>query len=457
MQKFSAKKQISADTQTVWRYLHNPEAIIRLLPPWQKINNLGISAHYPKQGSAVSFTLSEYNFLRFKWQIDITETGQDTLALQARRGPLLYWQHTINVQPDEIEPGHCILSENIKFKSLPFSGAEVRRQLTRNFTYRHQQLNNDLAFIEKISSEAKCLAVTGASGLIGTQLVALLRLAGHRVLTLSRKPVGENSDEIMWQPDKGILNPAHLEGVDCVIHLAGEPISKNWTPKQKAYLMQSRAQAIRTLHKAFAAMEKPPQTFICASAVGFYGNVPEGTVDESGLSPDQGFAPALCCTIELEADAIAALGIRTVKARLGVVLSRRGGALAKLLPAFWLGGGGPLGHGRQGFSWVALEDAVRAFITVALDKKFAGAVNIVAPQACTQQAFAAALGRALRRPAFMPMPAPVVRLLFGQMGQELLLEGCFAEPTVLLRNGFTFSYPKLEDALYWEVMGKVKQ
>jgi len=288
------------------------------------------------------------------------------------------------------------------------------------------------------------VALSGGSGLVGSALASFWRARGHVVLRLVRH-AARSVDEVAWDPRAGTIEGAKLEGLDAVVHLAGETIAARWTASRRAAILRSRVEGTRLLARTLASLAAKPSVFVSASAVGFYGTRAE-PVDETS-PPGTGFLADVARAWEAETAPAATAGIRIVVTRFGVILAREGGALAKMLPAFRLGLGGPIGSGRQGFSWVALDDVVSAIDHVVGDATIAGPVNVVAPEPVTQRAFASALGRALRRPAKLPLPALAVRLLFGTMGEETLLGGSFVRPAVLLRSGFRWRAPRLDDAL----------
>jgi len=288
------------------------------------------------------------------------------------------------------------------------------------------------------------VALSGGTGLVGSALASFWASRGHVVLRLVRH-AARRVDEVAWDPRAETIEGAKLEGLDAVVHLAGETIAARWTASRRAAILRSRVEGTRLLARTLASLAAKPSIFVSASAVGYYGTRAE-PVDETS-PPGDGFLADVTRAWEAETVPAAAAGIRTVVTRFGVILASEGGALAKMLPAFRLGLGGPIGSGRQGFSWIALDDVVSAIDHVVGDATIAGPVNVVVPEPVTQRAFASALGRALHRPAKLPLPALAVRLLFGTMGEEALLGGSFVRPAVLLRSGFQWRAPRLDDAL----------
>ncbi len=296
------------------------------------------------------------------------------------------------------------------------------------------------------SAQARSVAIAGAGGFIGSALRAALGEAGWRIRRLVRRPV-RSAEEIAWDPARGELDAAALSGLDALIHLGGESIAAGrWTPARKRALRESRLASTRLLAESLARSPRPPRAFLCASAVGIYGDAGEAPVDESSPA-GQGFLAELARDWEAAAAPAQAAGLRVVNLRIGTVLSREGGALARLLPLYRLGLGGPLGSGRQYLSWIALADLLAAIRFCLEREELAGPVNLVAPAACRQADFARALGQALQRPALLPAPAFALRLLLGEMAQALLLEGAAVRPRRLEEAGFVWRYPDLETGL----------
>jgi uncharacterized protein (TIGR01777 family) len=297
------------------------------------------------------------------------------------------------------------------------------------------------------------IAVGGASGLVGTQLSAFLATGGHTVVRLVRgrsKPGEIETPTIAWNPERGTLDAAALEGCDAVVHLGGVTIARRFSAKHKEDVRRSRVESTRLLAEAIAGMQRKPRVLIVASAVGFYGNHGDEWVDESSPA-GTGFLPEVCQAWERAADAARAAGVRVVHVRLGIVLSAAGGALQAMLTPFRLGLGGVVGSGRQYMSWIAFEDVIGAIHHILMTDSIHGPVNLTAPHPVTNREFTKTLGRVLRRPTILPLPATAVKLLLGEMGQALLLDGCRAAPRVLERNGYAFALGGLEEALRWEL------
>lgn len=288
--------------------------------------------------------------------------------------------------------------------------------------------------------------VSGSHGLVGKAFIHSLLSKGDTVSRLVREtPSGSN--DIEWHPNQGQIDAARLGGFDAVVHLAGESIaSGRWTPEKKQRIRDSRIRGTQLLSGALTKAAQPPSVFVCASAIGIYGDRGDEVLTEQS-APGNDFLADVCKQWEESAEPAAEKGIRLVKARLGIVLDREGGALAKMLPPFRMGIGGRIGDGKQWMSWIALADVVRALEFVIEKQNLSGAVNFVAPNPVTNATFTSALGNILGRPTFFPVPAFGARLAFGEMADALLLSSQRVEPKRLNELGFNFHYANLKDAL----------
>jgi uncharacterized protein len=298
------------------------------------------------------------------------------------------------------------------------------------------------------------IVVTGAGGLIGTALIRhLMPDRDHRITRLVRHPAGPG--EVTWDPVKGRLDPAALEGIDAVVHLAGENVGSRWTAARKRRIRQSRVDGTRLLAETIARLRRPPKVLISASAVGIYGSRGNDTLTEaSGLGgSDSGFLSSVCREWEAAADPARAAGVRVVHPRFGVVLSPAGGALKMMLLPFRLGLGGPIGPGTQWLSWISIDDAVGVIHHGLKTDRLRGPVNATTPNPVTNHEFTRTLGRVLRRPTSFRVPAAALRLALGEMAEETLLASARVLPAELLRSGYPFRHVDLEGALR-HVLGK---
>lgn len=446
----SSRIEVPAEFAFAWH--ERPGALERLTPPWDRVavrERVGTIG----DGDRVVLALGA-GPLRVDWEAvhEGYVAGREFRDVQ-RRGPFARWAHTHRFEPDG--PAAVKYTDSIEY-ALPLGavgrllgGGAVRRRLARTFAHRHAVLAADLAAHWRWRDRgARRVAVSGANGFIGSALTEFLTAGGHEVVRLGRYPaLGAIAAGAGYER----LRPEDLAGVDAVIHLAGESIaSGRWTAARKERIFTSRAAPTARLAEVIAAMDQPPAAFLCASAVGFYGDTGETTVDESGAAGD-GFLAAVVRDWEAAAATAAAAGIRVVNLRFGVVLGAAGGLLARLLPPFRLGLGGRLGNGRQWLSWVARDDVVGAIHHALMDPDVAGPVNVTAPEPVTNAAFTRTLAAVLRRPAVFPVPAAGLRLAFGELADALMLSGQRALPERLLAAGYAFRFTDLESALRHEL------
>ena len=286
--------------------------------------------------------------------------------------------------------------------------------------------------------------ISGASGLIGGAVSSYLTAQGY---TVSRLVRGETSHagDIVWDPSRPI-DPEKVSGFHAVIHLAGETIFGVWTREKKQRILKSRKAGTRNLAEGLAQTQQKPQVFICASAIGFYGNRGDEILDE-GSSSGTGFLAEVCREWEAATTSAGNAGIRTVNIRTGIVLSSTGGALKKMLPAFRMGFGGKLGSGKQWWSWIHIQDMTRAIEHILLHASLFGPINLVAPAPARNAEFTATLAKTLARPAFFHVPEFALRLVLGRSANELLLASQHVQPAKLNADGYSFQFPQLQYAL----------
>jgi hypothetical protein len=286
--------------------------------------------------------------------------------------------------------------------------------------------------------------VTGASGLIGSALATALEARGEEVVRLGRTA---HAGRLVWDPARGVIPAPALEGLDAAVHLAGASLAAGrWSAAVKGELLASRVRGTRLLAETLASLARPPRVLVAASAIGYYGDRGDEVLSEES-APGAGFLAALVESWERETAAAATRAIRVVRLRMGLVLTARGGVLARMLPPFRLGLGGAFGSGRQWMSWITLDDVLRVIQLALDDAGLQGALNAVAPGAVTNRDFVRALARALHRPALLDLPAPVLRWTLGEMADQALLASARVEPRRLLERGFAFLDPELGPAL----------
>jgi uncharacterized protein len=290
------------------------------------------------------------------------------------------------------------------------------------------------------------ILITGAGGLIGTELQRVFAAKGYDMLLASRS---EPADErhIRWSVEDGFIDPEKLEGIDAVVHLAGESVSGlRWTDEKKKAIRDSRVLGTRNIVNAVSKLKAKPKVFVASSAIGFYGERGDEELTESSEAGDN-FLAQVCREWEAESRRAEDAGIRTVLLRTGIVLSKDGGALGTMLLPFKLGVGGVVGSGKQWMSWISMEDQLAAIEFVMENDNIRGAVNSVAPHPVTNQQFTKTLGEVLYRPTFLPLPEFAVSMVFGEMGDALLLASTKVLPKRLEDAGFEFKYPDLKPAI----------
>jgi uncharacterized protein len=296
------------------------------------------------------------------------------------------------------------------------------------------------------------IAVSGASGLIGSALVGSLRGDGHRIRRLTRSDTGASSEHVTWNPDTRTLGSRALDGVDAVVHLAGETVGERWNEEKKRRIRESRVKGTQLISAVAAQAEPRPRVLVSASAVGIYGDRGDEILDEeSDTGPPSDFLAQVGREWEAATEPAERHEIRVVHLRFGVVLSEDGGALQRMLPPFRLGVGGKLGSGRQWMSWIALDDIVAAIRFAMFDTGISGPVNVTSPNPVTNAEFTRTLGRVLGRPTVFTVPAAALRIAFGEMADATLLASQRAAPRRLIEAGFRFRHPDLEGALRAEL------
>ncbi|MCY0950923.1 TIGR01777 family oxidoreductase [Streptomyces sp. H27-S2] len=289
------------------------------------------------------------------------------------------------------------------------------------------------------------IAVTGSTGLIGKALVQSLRADGHEVVRFVRRAPAA-ADEARWDPARGDVDPAGLAGCSAVVHLAGAGVGEHrWTDAYKREIRDSRVLGTAAIARAAAALDGPPAVLVSGSAIGYYGDTGDCAVDEDAPA-GRGFLPSVCVEWEAAAEPAAAAGIRTVHARTGLVVARDGGAWGRLFPIFRAGVGGRLGNGRQYWSYLSLRDEVAALRHIIDTPALSGPVNLTAPEPVTNRQVTEAMGRVLRRPAVLPVPAVALRVALGEFAEDVL-GSQRVRPARLLESGFVFRDPSIEQAI----------
>jgi len=446
---FVKRSPMPAPADALFAWHERPGALERLTPPWSPMTVLSRSGGI-RDGGRVVLGLPVGPF-HVRW----VALNRDYVAGRQFRdeqvsGPFARWVHTHLIEPDG--PGASTLEDRVEW-ALPggplgawLGGGATRGLLDRLFAWRHRTTAGDLAAHAPFRNTPMSVVVTGASGLVGSALVPYLTTGDHRVVRLTRG-AARGDDEVHWDAESSSATLARLDGIDAVVHLAGENIaSGRWTADRKRRIMGSRARGTRVLCEALAALPRPPRVLVSASAIGIYGNRGDELLDESS-SEGTGFLADVCRAWESATEPLARRGTRIVHLRFGVVLTPTGGALAQMLPPFRIGLGGPIGSGDQWVSWIAIDDLLDAIHHAVVSPSLEGAVNAVAPNPVRNSDLAAAIGRALHRPAIVPVPAPVIRLALGELADALLLSSTRVEPARLVADGHVFRAPDVDAAL----------
>ena len=444
--------------ETVFDWHARPGAFQRLTPPWAPVRLESMEGI--GEGDRAVLRMGP-GPLSIKWVAehhDVVEGRQfcDNMV----QGPFAHWDHTHRFEPQEA--GGSRLVDHIEYE-LPGGGLGaaaapyvLEPELRRQFAYRHRVTRRDLALHEKCNPDGRSLtiAVSGASGFVGSQLVPFLTTGGHTVKRLVRsRPVGK--EEILWNPKSGEVEAEKLEGLDAVIHLAAENVFGLWTTAKKQRIYDSRAQGTRLLAEALAGLDDPPDTFVSASAVGYYGDHGTEPVTEESAPHNAGFLSEVCEAWEAATGPAAAAGIRTVQSRIGIVLSPAGGALQVQWPIFWLGLGGPVGAPDQYLPWISIDDLVGGLYHLLWTDDLEGPVNLTAPKPASMDEYARTLATVLNRPVPFRVPASVVRAVLGEMADEMLLKSARVAPEQLQQSGYDFGDDTLDGALR-HVLGRTK-
>lgn len=439
---------VSASDVLAW---HSRDgAFERLTPPWTDVAVL--AAHgTTAPGDTKTLRIAAGPFHRDWSLVHAANEHHPGFVDRQVAGPFKQWTHEHSFIDDS--DGGSWLVDTITY-SPPFGMVgrnvlqnPIQQQLTRLFQFRHRRTKNDLLRIARFAGPTpQRIAITGSTGLVGSELVSFLNAAGHQVVPIVRRTTGDR-EEIRWDPASGSIDSAKLEGIDAVIHLAGDSIAKGrWTSAKKQRILESRRAGTELIANTLASLKQPPKVLVSASAVGYYGNRATERLTESS-EPGEGFLADVCQAWEHATHPAVAAGIRVVHPRFGIVLSGKGGMLKQLAPLFRLGFGGRLGSGEHYLSWIDIDDLIGVLVESVTNEQLSGPVNAVAPTPVTNTEFTKTMGRVLRRPTLVPAPAPLVRLALGEMAEGLLLASQRAEPVALDTIEFPFAYGLLEDSL----------
>jgi uncharacterized protein (TIGR01777 family) len=447
---FSMRSAMPVSAEELFRWHARPGALERLTPPWESAEVLSRTGNGIEVGAQITIQMKAGPIKqRIVAEHTLYEEGKRFRDVMTQ-GPFSFWQHTHTMEPNGEH--QSFLDDYIEY-ALPmgalgrfFGGGLVRGKLETAFTYRHHITHGDLVDHSRYQLPSYHIALSGSRGLIGSTLIPFLTTGGHRVSPLVRNKVPVFGQEIAWDPAKNLLAIQELEGLDAVIHLAGEPIaSGRWTKEKKQKIRESRIESTRLLSESLAKLATPPKVLVCASAIGFYGDRgDEELTEESAMG--QGFLAETCRDWELATKAAEEKGIRVVHLRTGIVLSSKGGVLEKLLTPFRLGVGGKLGSGSQWMSWIAIDDVLGVILRAIGDERLSGPVNVVA-SSCRNEDFSKTLAKILSRPSFFSVPKTALRASLGQAADEAVLASDKVTPQKLLQLGHSFRHTSLEEAL----------
>ncbi|MCA9135518.1 MAG: TIGR01777 family oxidoreductase [Planctomycetales bacterium] len=457
MKKYVASVSLPVGIESAFAYHEHPGALERLIPPWKNVV-IESSDHSLKPGSVVVLKL-KVGPTAVRWVAEHTQYEPPSLFVDVQRsGPFSQWVH--HHQFEGTDHVGCVLRDSVSYR-LPFGllgnffgASRVKKELETMFAYRHRVTRDDLKLSSVCGARPMTIAVSGSSGLVGKKLCAVLTMLGHTVIRLERSiDQVDNSSRSSNPALADAVAPWHsaaeaekLSGIDAVVHLAGKPIAdRRWTDSVKKEMAASRIDLTSQLAKSLAALHDPPKVFVCASAIGFYGDRGDEVLTEKSAVGDT-FLAELADQWERSCRAADQAGIRVANARLGVVLDPGGGALKQMLTPAKLFGGA-LGNGNQWWSWVAIDDVIGAIYHAICNDGVVGPFNVTAPDALRNRDFAKTLGRVISRPALIPAPASALRLALGEMADALLLSSTHVVPAVLQRTGYEFRFAKADDAL----------
>lgn len=448
MPAFEFGSILDATPGTVWAWHLRPGALERLTPPWEHVRVLRRSGGVA-DGGTVELRIGQGPLAR-RWVARHRDAVEPRGFVDEQvEGPFATWVHEHRFEP--VDGGRTRMLDRITY-APPFGAAGaladsllIRRRLHRTFRYRHATVAEDIGSHRRANLSPLTVAITGASGMLGTALTHFLTTGGHVVRPLVRRQAGPG--EISWDPATGTVDRTALEGVDAVVHLAGENIGMaRWNPDRKRRIRESREAGTGLLATTLAGLERKPRVLVSASAVGIYGSRGDEPLTEAS-APGSDFLAETGIAWEAAARPAADAGIRVVHPRFGMILTPAGGGLARMLPVFELGAGARLGDGRQWMSWVSLDDALGLILHALATEAIAGPLNAVAPGAVTNRAFTEILGEVLGRPTFLPAPAAALRLAFGEIADALLLSSQRVVPTRAGETGYVFRHPDLRGAL----------
>ncbi|MDA8744882.1 TIGR01777 family oxidoreductase [Rubripirellula amarantea] len=456
IQQYIAETKLSASPEQAFAYHERPGALQRLVPPWEsvKIEHSDQSLHV---GSQVVLK-TKVAGVSLRWVAEHVQYDPPRLFADTQlSGPFKRWDHRHEFHEVADEAQSCRLRDEITYE-LPmgalgnlFGSGKARHTIEAMFAYRHRITKDDLAMASQTPMDPMRIAISGSSGLVGSNLSSMLTLLGHEVVNLVRSPDPRPDHLAVWSDSNELQQ---LSQCDAVVHLAGKSIaSGRWSDEVKREIRDSRVIKTRQLCEGLASLDKKPKVLVCASATGIYGDRGDETLLESSSTGDD-FLADVAAEWEAACQPAIDAGIRVVNTRFGIILSPQGGALQKtLLPAKFCGGA--LGNGQQWWSWIALDDVLGGIHHVLANDHVNGPVNFVSPNPIRNRDFAQTLGKVLNRPALIPAPAFGLRLALGEMADALLLASTRVIPEVLTETGYQFRFTDLADYLKYG-LGRVR-
>ncbi len=456
MPTFEYRSGVEVTPDVVYEWHAQPGAFERLIPPWEPVQVIEHAPGLAVGNRTVVETRIGPTKQRFAAKIVESEPGVMFRDVQ-EEGPFASWEHTHRFVPEAKK--FCLIEDRVDYE-LPmgflgkaFGSGYAERRLARLFDFRHDRTRYDISRLRVLRRKLgdQRIAVTGASGLIGRELVNYLRSGGMRVDPLVRRQPRPGTTEIYWNPETGEIDAEALEGVDAVVHLAGENLAADqWTAEFKEKVRLSRFQGTNVLCHALANLKHKPRVLVSASAIGWYGSRGDEELYEDA-APGTGFLAEVCKSWEKETRIAAEAGIQTVNARIGIVISARGGLLAKVLPMFRRGLGARVGSGKQWMAWVSLEDVIGGISHMLHTGELSGPVNLTAPHPVTNADFTRILANVLHRPAMFSAPESAIRRFMGERGESLALQSARVKPRRILDSGFRFIHQELSGAFCHEL------
>jgi hypothetical protein len=449
---------VDSDIESTFDWFERKGAFRRLMPPWEVAEE--VRADPTLEDGAIRAFRFPLGPIKMTWVAKHTGYNppakfEDTME----KGPFKSWHHVHTFSSTE---NGCIVKDEVNYK-LPMgflgnlvAGRSVRKRIKDMFYAREIRLIRDMKRHSDFAHlPRKRILIAGSSGLIGRQLVAFLDTGGHDVWRLVRRTPKEGEKELQWKPSENQIDSKDIEDFDIIIHLGGAGIGdKRWSKKRMNLIRESRVNSTNLLASTISKLKSKPESLIVASAMGWYGDRGEEELTEDSQI-GQGYLPEVCDAWEKAAQPAKDAGIRTIHARTGIVLDATGGALAKMLLPAKIGAGGPIGRGKQWYSWISMDDQIYSMHHLMMSEECEGVYNVASPEPVRQKRFAKMLGKVLRRPAFAPTPPFGIWLLFGKMGVALTTESTKIIPKRLVESGYKFEHEELESALR-DSLGKWK-